>query len=126
MKKKYVLLNVAAYASISSLVAVAAHLFNVFFLSPSTMISPTDAFFIEGIFSLLSGFLLLLGRGGINLWSKKAAILASAAEAISGEETVGPREVMRRDAWKPKGFVRTGLVLVITGVLMLAVYFLTL
>ncbi len=126
MKKRYVLLNVAAYTSISAVIVIAVYLVNIYFLSSNMLISPTDAFFIEGVISLLFGFLLLLGRGGTNLWSKKAAILSSAAEAVTGEKTVGPREIMRRDAWKAKGFVRTGLILVITGVLMLAIYFLTL
>jgi len=126
MKKRRVFLNVAAHAGISSLIVVIVYSLNVLLLSSNKVVSPTDALFIEGVGFLLIGSLLLLGRGGINLWSKKAAILSATAEAVSGADTVGPAETMRKDAWKSKGFVRAGLILVLTGVFMFAVYFLTL
>jgi len=71
------------------------------------------------------GFMLLLGRGGIDPLGKKAAMLVAAASAVLGADTVGPAEIMRRDSWKSKGFIRTGVVLVLTGILMIAAYFLT-
>lgn len=126
MKKRHILFNVAAYTSISLSVVVVVYFINVSLLSANEIISPTDALFIEGIIFLIIGFLLLLGRGGINLWSQKAALLSATAEAVYGTDTVGPAEIMRKDAWKSKGFIRAGLILVITGVFMLAVYFLTL
>lgn len=126
MKKKHILLNVTAYASVSSLIVVIVYFFNVLLLSSNEIISKTDALFVEGIIFLLLGFLLLLGRGGINLWSQKAALLSAAAEAVYGADTVGPAEIMRKNSWKSKGFIRAGLVLVIAGVFMLAIYFLTL
>jgi hypothetical protein len=49
----------------------------------------------------------------------------AAASAVLGADTVGPAEIMRRDSWKSKGFIRTGVVLVLTGILMIAAYFLT-
>jgi len=64
-----------------------------------------------------------LGRGGINLWSQKAAILLSLADALYNKETPGPRETYRRDAWKAKGFTRIALILIIAGVFMLIIYF---
>lgn len=126
MKKKHILSNVAGIAGVSSLIVVMAYFVNVLLFSSNEIVSPTDAMFIEGVGFLLIGSLLLLGRGGINLWSKKAAILSATAEAVYGAETVGPAETMRKDAWKSKGFVRAGLILVLTGVFMFAVYFLTL
>jgi len=126
MKKRYILFNVAAYVSISLSIVVVAYFVNVLLLFSNEMISPTEALFFEGIGFLLFGFLLLLGRGGINRWSQSAVILSAAAEAVYGDDTVGPDEIMRRDVWKSKGFIRTGLVLVLTGVFMFLVYFLTL
>jgi hypothetical protein len=68
--------------------------------------------------------MFLLGRGGLNLWSVRAAILAATASAVSDSDTVGPEEIMRRDAWRARGFARFGLILVLAGVFMLAAYFL--
>ena len=126
MKKRYILLNIVAYTGISLSIVTLVYLGNILLLSSNDVISPTDALFIEGMMSILSGCLLLLGRGGLNFWSHKAAILSSAAEAAYGEETVGPAEIMRRDAWKSKGFIRAGLISLITGLLMLVVYITTL
>jgi hypothetical protein len=118
--------NVAALTSVSLLITIAGHCVNVVVVSPYLGVSPMDALFLEGIGSLLVGALLLLGRGGLNYWSVKAAILAAAAAAVTGAETVGPREMLRKDSWKASGFLRLGVVLLLTGVLMLAGYFLTL
>lgn len=35
-----------------------------------------------------------------------------------------PNEILKRDRWKPEGFIRFSLVLMLAGVLMLLVYFL--
>lgn len=86
----------------------------------------TEALFVEGIALLLMGLLLLIGRGGLNLSTVKAAILSASAEAVFGTEGVGPAEEMRIDSWKSKGFITAGLVLIMTGLFMLAMYFLTL
>jgi hypothetical protein len=83
-------------------------------------------FFIEGMIFLIFGLLLLLGSGGINLWSQKAAILSALAGAMYDEDTVGPSEIFRRDKWKPKGFIRTALILIFAGAFMILIYFLTL
>ena len=52
-------------------------------------------------------------------------MLAAAASAIS-KEIIGPSEIFRRDAWKPKGFIRLGLTLIITGIILLVIYFVSL
>jgi len=90
------------------------------------LFSSNSALFIEGIVSILAGILFLLGSGGINLWSQKAAILAAATEAISGKEQPKPSEIYKLDRWKPRGFTRLGLILIIAGILMLVLYFITL
>jgi len=108
------------------LIAIATYFVNVLLFSSSRYFSPTDAFFVEGIIFLMSGLLLLLGRGGINLWSLKAAILSALAEAIFKEDTDGPSETFRKDKWKPKGFVRVALILISTGFFMILLYFTTL
>ena len=124
--KKRLFLNVAALALVSLLVTLSVYVVNILLLPSNEWISPTDALFVEGAVSVLVGFLLLLGRGGINFWSKTAAILTATASAVSGSETVGPKEIMRRDVWTARGFLRLGLTLLLTGIFMLAAYFLTL
>jgi len=123
MRKKYVLLNVAMYTGVSLVIVIVVYFFNALLLYSNEVISPNDAFFVEGVMFLLIGFLLLLGRGGLSLWNVKGAILAATAEALYGAETVGPSETLRRDAWKSKGFIRAGLILLLTGVFMLVIYF---
>lgn len=124
--KKRTLFNVAVLASVSLLIALSVYSVNVLMLSSNKWVSPTDALFVEGVVSVLVGLALLLGRGGISFWSKAAAILAATASAVSGTETVGPGEIMRRDAWRARGFLRAGLILLMSGVFMLVAYFLTL
>jgi len=92
MRKKYVLLNVAMYTGVSLVIVIVVYFFNVLLLYSNEVISPNDAFFVEGVMFLLIGFLLLLGRGGLSLWNVKGAILAATAEALYGAETVGPSE----------------------------------
>lgn len=126
VKSGKVLLAISMFSCISIIITLAFYFINVWFFSSMEYFSPTDAFFIEGILFLIIGFLLLLGRGGINLWSVKAAILSALAEAVYDENTVGPGEIMRKDRWKPEGFTRLALILILTGVLMILVYFLVL
>jgi len=121
--KKSPIRNAIRLTCISLILTCAVYSINLWLLSSNPRFSPTDALFIEGIISIILGALLLLGSGGINLWSRKAAILAATAEAAYGTETIGPSEIFRRDAWKPKGFVRLGLILIIAGVFMLIIYF---
>ena len=126
MKIRSILLNTAILSCISALVVMAVYLFDIWLLSSNINLSPTDALFIEGIFFLIIGFLLLLGRGGISLTTRKAVILAASAGAISGRDTIGPDEMLRRDAWKAKGFTHMALILILSGAFMIALYFLML
>lgn len=125
MKKGNVLLNIVMFSGISLLITMAVYFANRWFFSSSEYFSPTDVFFIEGIVFLIAGVLLLLGRGGVNLWSQKAAILSALAGAVYGGDTVGPAETLRKDVWRPKGFVRIALILILAGVFMILIYFLT-
>ncbi|MBE0519543.1 hypothetical protein IBX35_00675 [Candidatus Bathyarchaeota archaeon] len=126
MKKRNILLNIVMFSGISLLITIAVYFGNAWIFSSSEYFSPTDIFFVEGILFLIAGLLLLLGRGGINLWSQKAAILSALAEAVYGGDTVGPAETLRKDMWRPKGFIRIALILMLTGVFMILIYFLTL
>lgn len=125
MKNSTILFNLLFFLGISFIITIITYGINLIVFSNSSF-SPTDILFIEGLCSLILGFLLLLGRGGINLWSQKAAILSSIADALFGRGTLGPRESFRRDAWKAKGFTRIALILIIAGVFMLIIYFLNL
>ncbi|MCW3981304.1 MAG: hypothetical protein NWF11_07505 [Candidatus Bathyarchaeota archaeon] len=124
-KKEFNLYLVAGWLAVSSSIAVAAYFVDLMLFSSSTMISATEALFVEGVASLLIGIMFLLGRGGINYSSKEAAILSATTEAVSGAETVGPAEQMRRDTWKSKGFSRAGIILIVAGILMLIGYFIS-
>jgi hypothetical protein len=126
MKIRSILLNTAILSCISALVVMAVYLFDIGLLSSNINLPPPDGLFIEGIFFLIIGFLLLLGKGGISLTTRKAAILAASAGAISGRDTIGPDEMLRRDAWKAKGFTRIALILILSGAFMIVLYFLML
>jgi hypothetical protein len=118
--------NIARLIGASLVLGSATEIFNLWVFSSHPYISPMDASFLEGILFFIIGALLFLGSGGINLWSQKAAVSAAATEAISGKETVGPSEIFRRDAWKPRGFIRLGLILMIAGIILLLIYFVSL
>jgi hypothetical protein len=90
----------------------------------SGRILPFDAFFLEGVMFVIFGLLLFLGKGGIDLFTLKGAMLSAWAEALFGADTPGPNEMFQRDAWKPDGFIRLSLILILTGVFMLLIYFL--
>ena len=104
-------------------VAVVFYFFDIQFFASQPYIKPADAAFLEGIFFVLSGLLIFISSGGISGNSLKAALLASAAKAISDKEVIGPSEIYRRDTWKPKGYTRLGLVLNLTGLFLLIIYF---
>lgn len=126
MKNRNILLNLVVFSSLSLLITTATYFVNIWLFSSSKYFSPTDAFFLEGIIFLVFGLLLLLGRGGINLWSQRAAILSALAGALYDEDSVGPDEMLRKDRWKPEGFTRLALILIVTGFFTILVHFLTL
>jgi hypothetical protein len=126
---KYSLRNVAFLACASLALAFATYALNVWLLSLQEnaqlnllVWGPAGASFFEGVFFFLFGALLLIGSGGISRNTQTAAMLASAANAM-GQDAIGPSETYRRDAWKPKGSVRFGLTLIIAGIVLLVIYF---
>jgi hypothetical protein len=125
MNKK-ALRNIILLISASLALAFATYTVDLWLFSSHPRISPGDSSFLEGIIFIILGALFFLGSGGITRGSQKAALLAAAAEAITGTETVGPSEIFERDAWKPKGFIRLGLTLIITGIILLVIYFVSL
>jgi len=115
--------QIAILACVSFVVALVLYFSDIQLFPSSGYIKPADAAFIEGVFSVLSGLLIFIGSGGISRTSQKAALLASAAKAISDKEVIGPNEIFRRDAWRPKGYTRLGLVLILAGLFLLIIYF---
>lgn len=124
--KKTNLLNLVLLLTISAVLIAVTYAVNLTLLSTSQDVSPTDAFFIEGIFCIIAGLLFLLGAGGINFWSLKAAILGATTEAVYGGGSVSPSELFRRDSWRARGFPRIGFLLLLTGFFMLIIYFVSL
>ncbi|MEM3622858.1 MAG: hypothetical protein QXZ02_03710 [Candidatus Bathyarchaeia archaeon] len=114
--------NILPLIGISVIVACATFVVNIWLFSPHPRFSPAEASFIESLLYIIVGALLLLGSGGITRTSQRAAMLASAAKAL-GKEVIGPSEIFRRDAWKPKGFTRLGLILIMAGIILLILYF---
>jgi len=124
MKSEKVLLSLLMLSCVSIMITIAFYFVNLWLFSSVRYFSPTDAFFIEGVLFLIVGFYLLLGRGGISIWSVRAAILSALAGAVFDQGTVGPDEMLKRDRWKPEGFVRLALILILAGVFMILIYFL--
>lgn len=122
---KNTLRNIASLIGISLILACVIHIFNLWLFSLKPLISPADASFLEGIISVILGVLFCIGSGGINPDTRKAAMLAALADAL-GKEVIGPSEVYKRDAWKPKGFIRLGLTLIIAGITLVIIYFVSL
>jgi len=118
---KNALQNTLPLLSASAVLACTIYIFNLWLFSLIQEISPIDALFFEGIIFIILGILFLLGSGGITRASQKAALLAATAEAIFDDQVMKPSEVYRRDSWKPKGFIRFGLILIITGIILILV-----
>lgn len=115
--------NILLLIVISLIVACVTYIFNLWLFSLHPRISPAEASFVEGLLYVFIGALLFLGSGGISRTTQKAAMLASAAKALSKNDVIGPSEIFRRDAWKPKGFTRLGLTLIMAGIILLILYF---
>jgi hypothetical protein len=119
--------SVALLISASLAIAILVYAFNFWLFASNSYLSerltPKEASLMEGVISMLLGLLLVIGSGGITLTTRRAAALAAAAGSVSSD-TVGPSEVYRRDAWKPQGFVRAGLLLLIAGAMLIVIYFL--
>jgi hypothetical protein len=135
---KYSLRNVALIIGASVIVALATYGVSLWLLtlythalasrygpSPfySSVYQPPEISALDGILLILAGAAFLLGSGGISRNTSRAALWASVANAF-GKETVGPSEMMRIDAWKPKGYVRLGLTLIIAGIFLIISSFL--
>jgi hypothetical protein len=125
MEKMKASINIFIILGAAAFVAVAFYLFDIWAFSSYQSFLPIDALFLEGLLIILLGFLFLLGRGGINFWTAKAALLSAVAGALYKGDEMGPNEIIKRDRWKPEGFVRFSLVLIIAGVLMLLIYVLS-
>jgi len=118
---KNTLRNIALLIGISLILACVIHIFNLWLFSLKPLLAPADATFLEGIIFIGLGILFCIGSGGINPDTRKAAMLAALADVL-GKEVIGPSEVYKRDAWKPKGFIRLGLIFIITGIILVIIY----
>jgi len=135
MKKKNVVFNLAVMLIISVLIVRGLDLFNFWFGfrwkevwgGGDLGLPMHHMFFAEGIMFLLLGFLLLLGSGGINLWTISAILNSSVADWIYGKESnkehVRPSEILRVDRWQPKGLPYAGLICIFAGIIMILTYF---
>jgi hypothetical protein len=98
---------------------------NFFVLPARGGIRVYDWFLFEGLFCIVLSVLFALGRGGIDAYTLRSAATAAVADAVYGTD-YGVSETFRKDKWKPEGFPKAALVLMVAGLVMLVVYFLTL
>ncbi len=126
---KPILINIVILVAFSLVIALIAYQIDIWVFTRNeylrTRLSPNEALLMEGVISTLSGILLLLGRGGITWGSLRAAISSATAEALYDRDTVGPSEIYKQDRWKPHGFIRAGLIIILSGMFMILTYFLT-
>jgi hypothetical protein len=97
---------------------------NFFILPHDGYVRIIDWFFFEGVFCVIISLLFALGRGGIDAYTLTSATTKAATDAIYGTE-YGVSGTFRKDRWKPQGFPKAALVLLVSGLVMLVVYFLT-
>jgi len=98
---------------------------NFFILSRNSSIRMFDWFLLEGIFCIIVSMLFAIGRGGLDAYTLRSAATVAAADALYDEEHK-VSDVFQKDKWKPSGFPKAALVLLIVGVIFLLIYFLTL
>lgn len=99
---------------------------NLWLIPLYSRITPSDAAFLEGVIFIIVGALFFLGSGGLSRTSQQAAMLTATAGAVFGEGAIGPSEIFRRDAWKPRGYAFFGLALIVAGVGLIIIYFISL
>lgn len=98
---------------------------NFFILPHNSSIRMFDWFLLEGIFCIIVSILFALGRGGLDAYTLRSAATVAAADALYDEEHK-VSDVFQKDKWKPSGFPKAALVLLVSGAILLLVYFLTL
>ncbi len=98
---------------------------NLFILPHNAFVTVYDWFFLEGIFCLILSILSALGRGGIDAYTLRSAETVALADAVYGKD-YEVSKTFRKAKWRPEGFPRAALVLLIAGIVMLMLYFLTL
>jgi hypothetical protein len=118
-----ILRNISLLFTTSIIITLITCTLNFWLLSFNSRITPTNVTFLEGIIFITFGILLFLGSGGINRASRQAALLAATANAVADKQVIGPSDIFRKDAWKPKGFTFWALALIIAGLILMCVYF---
>lgn len=109
----------------SMIIAVAVYLFNVMVCWHIPGCVVNDLVFMEGLVFLFTGILLLVGSGGLSPNTLRASLLAAVADAFYDED-YSISEIVERNSWKAKGHSRGALVLLFSGAIMLALYFVSL
>jgi hypothetical protein len=84
---------------------------------------PLDLTVLEGCLFVCFGSLNLVGRAGIDWYGAGALLKLSIAKAIFKHADLPS---LSRDLWKDTSSLRIGLIFIIGGVILIALYFLTL
>jgi len=125
MKLTGALSNIILFFVLPVLIVGLQYYANAMVLSGNRFLSPTEVLFYEGILWVIVGLLFLMGMRNYNI-RKAAEVVAVAKTFPSGDDYVGRSGFFRRYIWQVKGSTRLGLILIFSGLLMIAVYFLTL
>ena len=91
-----------------------------------TKIGPLELSFLEGVFCICGGIFSLIGRGGVNWHTVRTVIQLYIADVLYGSDTPKAKtsKIFEQDLWKSTPSVRTGLSLIIAGLILGALYFL--
>lgn len=119
MSARQIALGLLFLVGIAAIITAVAYFVNIRLFTGNQWgsLTPHEAFFFEGVLFLMVGFLLLVGRGGIDIRLLRASTIWG--------WLAGPKEDMREDRPLPLGFIRLALLLLITGLLMLVLYILS-
>jgi len=122
MSARQIALGLLFLVGVAAIITAVAYFVNIRLFSGNQWGSstPHEAFLVEGLLFLVSGFLLLVGGGGIDFWAIREAF----GRRIWGRVAVDTSEPVRRERSKPQGLVGLALVLLIAGFFMLVLYFL--
>jgi hypothetical protein len=90
-------------------------------------ISQVDALFCEGIIFVILGILDFLAYGGMSYSGRRVGVQLAKAKGVFGDRvSVSASEMMRKDKWEKLGLMSVGSVAIITGVILLVIYFVSL
>lgn len=75
-----------------------------------------DWFLLESVFMILMGGMLMIGSGGLNAQTLKTAVDYSQSDETKASE------IFRKSRFMPTSFLRLGLIFLVSGIILLALF----